>query len=156
MQHSLIGLSLAFGLALGLAPMRAEAGCAINIKWKNSSYAPKSPDGKKAGHVYFDRASKVRIKGGTWRKIWKVMRDDFDHLITSTAKGESKSRVYKAAFSCKKQRQFKFVLVCVNGKAAQGVGPVDKVSFYKPSSSGWSRKGTTTIDLGDVGRRCPQ
>ena len=110
----------------------ASAGCRINIKARNDSSSP----------VNLSRHdSKVKVKGGTWKKVFGVNDDlrvephsNFDY-------------VYKASFGCNVKRRWLFTLI-------DGEGCTFEYAWYKPSADGWFAKGVTDISLHELSGKC--
>ena len=111
----------------------ASAGCRINISGRNDSN----------WSVWFSyRNSKVKIKGGTWKKIFKGHRD------ATMVEGHSNFNfIYDADFGCNVKRRWVFTLEA--GDACNF-----EYSWYKPSNDGWFPKGTTEISVHELSRKC--
>ena len=129
--HLLIGI---LGVALGglLFVSEASAGCRINISGRN--------DGPHPVHLSFHN-SKVKVKGGTWKKIFRV---DDDLRVEA---GTRFNYVYQASMGCNVKRRWLFTLI-------NGEGCDFEYAWYKPSSTGWFAKGTTNISIHELYGKC--
>jgi len=118
---------LAFGLLFGFMP-DAMAGCRINYAIQNNS--------NKALKIY---SLSVKSRGGTWRPV----------LSNYGMGGGTKHQdIYRAAFSCKAKRRYRFEIS--NALNFRGYGTCK--SFYYPSATGWTK--STDINFGDISRYC--
>lgn len=120
LMASMMALALSSGFAL-----KAEAGCVINYTLHNSS------------ENRIDVSDfKVMSWGGTWKEVQK-----FPYGFSKGAKYQG---TYRAAFSCKAKRRFRFEVSKTN---------CHKYIYY-PSATGWFRADNNNIDFGDVSRHC--
>ena len=110
----------------------ASAGCRINIKGRNDGPHPVSLS-------FHD--SKVKVKGGTWKKIFHP------HDDLRVEPGTQFNYVYDAAFGCNLKRRWVFRLLKGEGCALEHI-------WYKPSSTEWFAKGTTDISIHELSRKC--
>ncbi len=127
-------LAITLGLTLGgfFQVDEAAAGCRINIKGRNDSSAP----------VYLSyHNSKVKVKGGTWKKIF----DTDDNLRIEA--NSTFEYLYKASMGCNVKRRWLFTLT--NGGVCEF-----EYAWYKPSSTGWFAKGTTDISVHELSEKC--
>lgn len=109
-------------LAGGLVavPTAAQAGCKITVKVKND---------KNKDIVVDWRDSKVKIKGGIWKKLGTNSQ--------TIPKGKTKSHSYNATFGCGKKRQYK---VYWSGGGSDGWK-------YYPDSNSFTTKTSFTITV---------
>ena len=107
------------------------SGCRINLFVKNT--------GKVTNGLTLNKESAVRSKGGAWRKLSK---GGWYSKTFRLKPGEKKGKVYKAAFGCKLQRQYRIRYVCTTGQYKHSA-----FTAYYPSASGWTRKTDITINL---------
>ncbi len=110
----------------------ASAGCRINIQGRNDGPHP-------VNLSYHD--SKVKVKGGTWKKIF---RSDDDLRVEA---GTQFHYVYDAALGCNLKRRWVFRLIKGEGCAFEHI-------WYKPSSTEWFAKGTTDISFYELSGKC--
>lgn len=109
----------ALGATLGIAG-KASAGCDITIKVKNTGNATYT--------VNWDD-SKVKVKGGLWKKIGDGKESVSPGAIVSTT--------YKALFNCGSKRRYQVRTL---------KGGSEKTTYY-PSSSTWTTKQTFTVKV---------
>ena len=119
-MHKIIILIASCALVFGLGMTSSYAGCKMTIEIVNKTNRSIIVDKKK---------SKVKIKGGTWRKIGKT--------TTEVRKGEKVSIPYNATFGCKKKRQYRI------SWSGQGEGGTK----YHPSTTGFTTSQTVTINI---------
>jgi len=127
-------LSVIVGYALVgfLHVNEASSGCRINIQGRNDGPHP-------VNLSYHD--SKVKVKGGTWKRIF---RPDDDLRVEA---GTHFHFVYNAALGCNLKRRWVFRLIKGEGCAFENI-------WYKPSSMEWFAKGTTDISIHELFSKC--
>ena len=107
-------------LVFGMGIASSYAGCKITIEIVN----------KTSRSIIIDKKdSKVKIKGGTWRKIGKNN--------TEVRGGEKVSIPFNATFGCKKKRQYRI------SWSGQGEGGTK----YHPSTTGFTTNQTVKINI---------
>lgn len=118
---------LSMAIAMGGVP-DLLAGCRINYSFHNNS--------ERAVKIYY---MDVMSRGGIWRNI---LRD------WNMGPGTAFQDIYRAAFSCKAKRRYRFVITDDWQIGSHG----GCKSFYYPSAAEWTR--STDIDFGDLSRYC--
>ncbi|MCP5054389.1 MAG: hypothetical protein GY940_44895 [bacterium] len=101
-------------------PMSVEAGCKITITVKNDKNYTITVNWK---------TSKVKIKGGIWKKLGTNSQ--------TIGKGKERSHSYNATFGCNKKRQYK---IYWSGGGSDGWE-------YYPSSSGFTKNVKFTVTV---------
>lgn len=119
--------ALALGAGLVLPTSQAHAGCDINVSVRNADSAE------------FDirpSIQKVKIKGGTWRRLDKGYWGSGNRFEVDA--GETYTDVYQAGFGCNKKRRYRFWIDCPDGSHR---------SVYYPSANGWTERQSFTASL---------
>lgn len=112
---------IAVAIIAASMPMSVEAGCKITIKVKNNKNHPITVDWK---------SSKVKIKGGTFKKLGTNSQ--------SVPPGQTVSHSYNADFGCNKNRQYKIYW--------SGSGGSDGW-VYHPGPNGFTKDVTFTVKI---------
>jgi len=122
---------LAAALVLSAGP--AVAGCNINVGVRNGSATPIK---------VFD-SSKVKSRGGTWRRMSRGYWGAFTDGSFDLGPGETYVDGYLATFGCNARRRYLFIVQCRN----QATGIMSEQYLYYPSPNGWTRMQSFTKTL---------
>ena len=130
MRFGVLVLGLVFW---GTQISSGHAKCKINLTVKNTS----KKNEVRVQNSYFS-GSEVRVKRGTWKKLYKLRWVGKDFYVKP---GATKSDVVEAKMKCSAQRRYMIRYACIS-KTHTG----EKVVYY-PSSTGYTTRQTLTINL---------
>jgi hypothetical protein len=125
-------LTAAAALALAFAGTATPttAGCSVNVTFHSTEASPAPPNDVIEVDLH---ESKVKIKGGFWKKL--SSKEDIETVFP----GERAKRTFKLDFGCSSSRRYKFLIQDDNSS--------DEKTLYFPSSLGWTTKQSFTVTV---------